>query len=144
MSVFGVLNRRVRGFRVIELGAASILAVLVLGVYTAKTGAGDKRDDIAHTEQQIDEEQARIRLLRAEVASEERPERLQALAARYLNLEPITPRHEIDADALADVAHMGAVTHPAAASAAATSSPTSLSLTPAATVPVTASVGSDH
>ncbi|QUD87740.1 cell division protein FtsL [Phenylobacterium montanum] len=107
MNPFSLLNRRVRGFLVIELVATALLTVTVLAVYLAKTGAGDKRDDIVRVEQQIDAETAQIRLLRAEVAAEERPDRLEALASQYLGMQPVTAKHEIDAEALADIAQLG-------------------------------------
>ena len=107
MNPVSLLNRRVRGFLVVELVATTVLTLLVLTVYLAKTGAGDKRDDIDRVEQQIETETAQIRLLRAEVASEERPERLEALAGQYLGLQPVTAKHEIDPEALADIAQLG-------------------------------------
>ena len=107
MNPLSLLNRRIRGFLVIELVATALLTLVVLTVYLAKTGAGDKRDDIDRVEQQIDAETVQIRLLRAEVASEERPERLEALASQYLGLQPVTAKHEIDPEALADIAQLG-------------------------------------
>ena len=103
MSLLRILNRRIVGFRVIELVSAGLLTAMVLTVYLAKVGAGDKTDDSDHIQQQIIDTQADIRLLKVELANEERPERLTALAAQYLNMAPIAPKHEIDADALADV-----------------------------------------
>ena len=107
MNPFSLFNRRIRGFLVIELVATALLTIVVLVVYLAKTGAGDKRDDIVRVEQQIETESAQIRLLRAEVATEERPERLEALAGQYLGLQPVTAKHEIDPEALADIAQLG-------------------------------------
>jgi cell division protein FtsL len=103
MKVFAVFGHRVRGFRVIDLGAIAVLTVLVLVVYLAKAGAGGTRADIDAVRQQIVEEQSQIRLLRAEVASEEQPERLASLSAQYLNLQPIPATHDIPAEALADI-----------------------------------------
>ena len=60
MNPFSLLNRRVRGFLVVELVATTVLTLLVLTVYLAKTGAGDKRDDIDRVEQQIETETAQI------------------------------------------------------------------------------------
>ena len=107
MRLLGLVNHRILGFRVMELAASGLLTVLVLTVYMAKTRAGDKTDDIDHIEQQIADTQTEIRLLKVEVANEERPDRLSALAAQYLNMGPVSPKHEIDADALADVAEAG-------------------------------------
>jgi cell division protein FtsL len=105
LNPFGLFERRVRGFRVVELGGLAVLLALILAVYLAKTGAGGKRADIERVQEQIVEEQTQIRMLRAEVATLERPERLAALATRYLGLEPVSARHEITAEALEDVAH---------------------------------------
>ena len=115
MSMLAFLDHRVRGVRVIDLGAIAVLTVLVLVVYTAKAGAGATRADIDSVQQQIAEEQEQIRLLRAEVANEEQPERLAALSEQYLHLAPIAPSHEIPQEALADVARAAAL-QPAAAS----------------------------
>lgn len=104
MSVSDLFDRRVRGFRVIEVGALCVLLVLALLVYLAKTHAGGERADIDRIQSQIDSEQARVALLRAEVAKLEQPERLESLSTRYLNLQPVPPSHEISAGSLAAVA----------------------------------------
>jgi len=104
----GFFDRRVRGFRIVELGAMSVLAALVVVVYLAKDGAGDKRADIDRVQEQIVAEQDQIRLLKAEVAHQEQPERLEALAGQYLGLQPIAAKHEVDAGALADLARVSA------------------------------------
>jgi cell division protein FtsL len=104
MRLSGLFNSRVRGFRIVELGGLAVLIVLVLAVYLAKAGAGGKRADIDRVQDQIVDEKARIRLLQAEVASLERPERLEALSNRYLAMQPIAAKHEVDADALPDIA----------------------------------------
>jgi cell division protein FtsL len=105
MNPFGFLDRRVRGVRVIDLAGAVLLCGLVLVVYLAKTGAGGTAADIDKVQQQIDEQHGQIRLLQAEVANEEQPERLASLSGQLLNLQPISPKHEIPSEALADVAH---------------------------------------
>ncbi|MDR3513668.1 MAG: cell division protein [Caulobacteraceae bacterium] len=111
MRPFAFFERRVRGFRVVELGGLLVLLALILTVYLAKTGAGGKRADIDHIQQQIGDEQTQIRLLRAEVANLEQPERLETLSARYLGLEPISARREVTPQALADVAIVAVVDH---------------------------------
>ena len=45
MSLRSFFERRVRGVRVIELWAGGLTLVLALGVYLAKTGAGDEGAD---------------------------------------------------------------------------------------------------
>lgn len=97
MSVF---NTRVRGFRVVEIGALSVLLVLVVALYLSKTGAGRERSEINTAERQIRDEQRRIRLLTAEVAHLESPSRLSALAERHLGLAPVQAGREITPDLL--------------------------------------------
>jgi hypothetical protein len=113
MSVLGVFDRRFRGFRVIEIGGVGVLLALILLVYLAKTIAGSESARIDSVQQQIADERNRVSLLRAEVASLEQPERLEALSGRYLGLQPVDAKHEIDAQALAQIAHAGAPTPPA-------------------------------
>jgi cell division protein FtsL len=108
-----LIERRVRGFRLIDLIAVGVLATLVLGVYLAKTMAGAERTQIAKVERQISAEKARIRLLQAEVSHLEQPARIERLAQNYLGLGPVSIRRETTADALAAVA-----TKPVAAPAA--------------------------
>ena len=54
MSLSSIFDRRVRGFRVVELVCLTVLLVLVLGVYMAKTFAGRERAEIASVERQIE------------------------------------------------------------------------------------------
>ena len=98
------LNRRVRGFRLVDLIAVSILTVLILGVYLAKTIAGGERAKIATVERQIASEKARIRLLQAEVSHLEQPARIERLSETYLGLGPVSFKREAEADALPDLA----------------------------------------
>ncbi len=105
MRPFAFFDHRVRGFRIVELGGLVVLLILVLTVYLAKTGAGGKRADIDHLQGQIGDERTQIRILKAEVATLEQPERLEALSSRYLGLVPISARREVTLQALSDVAH---------------------------------------
>ena len=98
-----VFNRRVRGFRLVDVVSLGCLIALVLGVYLAKTFAGRERQEIARLERQIRAEQASIRLLTAEVAHLEQPERLERLAEGYLGLKPVEVEREAEADALASI-----------------------------------------
>jgi hypothetical protein len=107
MRPFAFLNHRVRGFRIVEVGALGVLLVLILAVYLAKTGAGAKRADIDAIQQQIFSEKSQIRVLKAEVASLEQPERLEALSGKYLGLVPVSARRELTAAGLADIAITG-------------------------------------
>lgn len=103
MSLSGLFNRRVRGFRVVEVVGGGILLTLFTSVYLAKTFAGRELQEIGRIEQQIDDEAVRKRLLEAEVAHLEQPRRIEQLA-QMMKLEPIKPDHEITEDALIDVA----------------------------------------
>jgi len=100
MSFF---QRRVRGFRLVELVAFALLLLLVLGVYLAKTGAGSERAEIARVEGAIDEERRRLRLLRAEVAYLEQPERIERLSS-MVGLAPIDAKRETAPEALPEIA----------------------------------------
>jgi cell division protein FtsL len=100
-----LIERRVRGFRLIDLIAVGVLATLILGVYLAKTIAGGERAEIAQVERQIDIEKARTRLLKAEVSHLEQPARVERLAEAYLGLAPVSIKHEASPDALPELAH---------------------------------------
>lgn len=118
MSLSSIFDRRVRGFRVVEMVCLIILLVLVLGVYMAKTFAGRERAQIASVEEQIADEKVRVRLLKAEVAYLEQPRRIEQLA-QQLQLAPIKPEHETTEDALIDVARHAPAAHAPASPTAA-------------------------
>ncbi len=118
MSLSSIFDRRVRGFRVVEMVCLGLLLALVLGVYMAKTFAGRERAQIASVEEQIVDEKIRIRLLKAEVAFLEQPQRIEQLA-KDQKLEPIRPEHETTEDALIDVARHAPVAHAPASPTAA-------------------------
>lgn len=103
MTGVGLFDRRIRGFRVIEVAGMGVLLTLVTSVYLAKTFAGRERQEISRIEQEIVDEGVRKRLLEAEVAHLEQPRRIEQLA-QMMKLEPIKPDHEISEDALIDVA----------------------------------------
>jgi hypothetical protein len=127
------LNRRVRGFRLVDLVAMGLLTLLILGVYLAKTIAGGERAKIAGVERQIGAEKARIRLLQAEVSHLEQPARIERLSETYLGMAPVSFKREAEADALPELAR-----HPLAMPAkavVATPDPT-ITAEPAAPLPV--------
>jgi hypothetical protein len=103
LTAVGLFNRRVRGFRVVEIAGLGVLLTLVTSVYLAKTFAGRERQQISGIEQEIVDEGVRKRLLEAEVAHLEQPRRIEQLA-QMMQLKPIAPDHEIAEDALIDVA----------------------------------------
>jgi len=98
------LNRRVRGFRLVDLIALGLLTALILGVYLAKTVAGGERAKIASVERQIGEEKARIRLLQAEVSHLEQPARIERLSETYLGMAPTALKRQADVDQLPELA----------------------------------------
>lgn len=102
-----LLDRRVRGFRLVDLVGLSLLVVIILGVYLAKTMAGRERAEIARIERQIKVEKARIRLLQAEVAHLEQPGRIERLSVAYLKMEPVTANREATVDQIIDLARAG-------------------------------------
>lgn len=99
-----LMGRRIRGFRMIDLLAFAVLAVLILGVYLAKTIAGKERAEIATAQRQINAEKDRIRMLNAEVAHLEEPARIQRLSEAYLGMGPVPPSRQITPDQLAEAA----------------------------------------
>jgi cell division protein FtsL len=99
-----LINRRIRGFRLIDIVAMGLLASIILGVYLAKTVAGRERAEIAKVSRQIDMEKERIRLLHAEVAFLEQPSRIERLSSAYLGMVPIGAKREATADDLPKLA----------------------------------------
>lgn len=98
---------RWRGFPVIELWAGGFAVVLALGVYLLKTGAGDEGQRIARMQREIVAERRKIRLLQAEVAYLEQPERIERLASGALGLQPLSGKQETPPENLEDLAHAG-------------------------------------
>lgn len=113
-----IFARRIRGVRLVDVVAFGLLVAVVLGVYLAKTVAGRERSQIARIERQIAAEEARIRLLEAEVAHLEQPGRIEALASQYLEMAPVKAAHEVEAEALARMAAAQPLAVPRAAGAA--------------------------
>jgi cell division protein FtsL len=104
MILASVFNRRLRGFRVIDLLALGLVGVLALGSYVFTTFAGAQSARIAAVQVQIDDEDKRIHLLKAEIAHLEDPSRIERLSTQYLGLQPVDPKHDITPDALSQVA----------------------------------------
>lgn len=99
-----LLEKRYRGFRVINFAAFGIVLALALGVYLAKTAAGRESSQIKAIERQIAAERRAIRTLQAEVATLERPERIERLSTSYLGLAPVEAKREARPDALPTLA----------------------------------------
>ena len=102
-----IFQRRLRGFRIVDLAAFACLATLVLGVYAFKAQAGGESARIAETDSQIADEERRIRLLDADLAHLETPERLERLSGQYLGLAPIPAKHETSPTSLMEIAREG-------------------------------------
>jgi cell division protein FtsL len=99
----GFMGRTLRGVRLVEFGALMVLLVMATGVYLAKAAAGRERADITTVQTQIDEENKRLRLLQAEVAHLEEPERLVTLSAQ-IGLAPTDGKHQGAPEDLAQIA----------------------------------------
>ena len=95
-----LLEKRYRGFRVINFAAFGVLLILALGVYLAKAGAGREAAQIKSIERQITAERREIRRLQAQVASLERPDRIERLSTDYLGLAPVDAKREATPDSL--------------------------------------------
>jgi hypothetical protein len=102
-----VFNRRIRGFRLVDLVGVGLLVFLIVGVYLAKTMAGRERSEIATVERHITAEKVRIRLLEAEVAHLEQPGRIERLSTMYLGLKPVSAKNEATPDRLMELARSG-------------------------------------
>jgi hypothetical protein len=103
VSLSGLFNRRVRGFRVVEVVGWASCWPWSPGVYLAKTFAWRERQQITASSRKSRTRSVRKRLLEAEVAHLEQPRRIEQLAL-MMQLKPIAPDHEITEDALIDVA----------------------------------------
>lgn len=99
-----LLDHRTRGFRTINVVFCAVLAVTAVTVLLAKAYAGREVRDIARTERSIGEENKRIRLLKAEVAHLEQPERLQRLSKQLLGMGPLAATREGDINSLPAIA----------------------------------------
>jgi cell division protein FtsL len=111
MNPLALFTRRVRGFRVIDIIAVMVILVTALTSYAFKTSAGAEDADASNIEAQIQDEQKRIRLLNAELAHLDDPERIETLSTQYLGLAPIAAKQEIALASLPRVA--GALAPPA-------------------------------
>ena len=89
-----LFEHRVRGFRVVEIAALGCLILLIFWVYLTKAQAGDERARIARMDQDIAAEQQRLRMLKAESAHLEQPQRIETLSEAYLDLKPVPAKRE--------------------------------------------------
>jgi cell division protein FtsL len=82
--------RRLTGFLLFLIGVA-----LMVGLYYVKTRSQTARKQAVKLERQIEQEEASLRVLSAEIAYLENPERLGVLSAEHLGLKPIVVKDVI-------------------------------------------------
>ena len=100
MRAPGFLTARIRGFRIVNLLGLTVLLVIALGSYALKTLAGTQDAGGVGVEDQILQEQKRIRMLQAEISTLGGPQRVADLSRQYLNLGPADAKHDVTEDAL--------------------------------------------
>lgn len=74
--------------RVLQIGAAILVAVLAIGLYKAKTDAARTEARVREMQSRIVDTQAELRALRAEIARSESPGNIEAMAREHLGLDP--------------------------------------------------------
>ena len=74
--------------RALQIAAAIIVVVLVVGLYKAKSDASKAQAHVRQLHRQIADTEAANRALSAEIAHLESPERVEQLAQEHLELAP--------------------------------------------------------
>jgi cell division protein FtsL len=95
-----VFHHRTRGFRTVNILGVLMVVVLAIAVNLAKAYAARDMREMVRTQRFIGDENTRIRLLKAEVAHLEQPERLQRLAKLHLNMGPLRADQEGDLESI--------------------------------------------
>ena len=98
-----VVDWKVRGVRWVEIVGLVLVAAMIFSVYLAKAAAAGQGARIASLERQITQNGQRVRLLRAEVARLEQPNRLEALS-RGAGLGPVDVHRQATAESLPSLA----------------------------------------
>lgn len=111
--ISALFNHRTRGFRTINVLLAGAMLTLAIGVNLAKTFAGKERNEIGRVERDIGKEKTNIRVLEAEVAHLEQPERLERLSRAYLAMAPATIKQEATPETIFQVAQRNVRAQPA-------------------------------
>ena len=93
--------RELGPMRLAGIVACLAMVISAVGLFQFKHEAQERRANIARLRAAISEERAAIDLLQAEWTYLNRPERIQALAERFLNLQPFTMDKVIAADSIA-------------------------------------------
>jgi cell division protein FtsL len=68
----------------LRIAAAVLIVALAIGLYKAKTDAARTETHVRQLQTQVDESEAELRALRAEIAHLESPARIEALAEEHL------------------------------------------------------------
>jgi cell division protein FtsL len=77
--------------RLFNIAAAVLALALAIGLYRAKTEADTARARVSQLESDVAAAKAELKILSAEVAMLENPERIEKLAKEKLGLRPATP-----------------------------------------------------
>ena len=73
--------------RALHILAGVLIVLLAVGLYKAKTDAAKAEAHVRDLQTQVEESEADLRALRAEIAHLETPARVESLAERHLGLE---------------------------------------------------------
>ncbi|OLF73923.1 hypothetical protein AWH62_07140 [Maricaulis sp. W15] len=82
--------------RTLNAIAFVVAAALAVALYIAKAEAKSSQERLEDIQAQLAEERRQINVLNVEIAHLEDPERLRALARRYLGFEPLDPSREVE------------------------------------------------
>ncbi|MHA6287225.1 cell division protein FtsL [Maricaulis sp. CAU 1757] len=82
--------------RTLNAIALVVAACLAVALYIAKAEARSSEERLEEIQAQLAEERREINVLNVEIAHLEDPERLRALARRYLGFEPLDPAREVE------------------------------------------------
>jgi hypothetical protein len=72
--------------RALHIAAGIVIVVLAIGLYKAKTDAAHTENRVRALQSQIADTEADLRALRAVIARQESPGRIEAMAAEHLGL----------------------------------------------------------
>jgi len=78
--------------RIGRMGWALLMLIgvaLIIALYFVKTRAAQARAHVNQLEHTLEQEQASVRMLNAEIAHLENPDRLRELSEQHLGLEPV-------------------------------------------------------
>lgn len=90
--------------RVSRLGWVALMLVgvgLVVVLFVIKTHALEARASVRELESMLTQEKSEVRMIKAEIAHLENPERLRKLAKEHLGLEPVTVEQTLTLEEIA-------------------------------------------